>query len=101
MPRSRKRQQPFAGAVRRKIMRFSGHGQWLTLASLAVMAALASPSLSAAETGHVRLKRHPPLRVDVAPAGRLYRQCVDHPVVEHRPSGDTVVPAFSCRWAVH
>jgi len=80
-------------------MRFSGHGG-LTAGSLAVMAVLAVASTAAAETGQVRLKRHAPLRVDVAPAGRLYRQCVDHPVVEHRPSGDTVVPAFSCRWAV-
>jgi len=81
-------------------MRFSGHGQWLTVCSLALAAVLASSSMSAAETGRVRLKHHAPLRVDVAPAGKLYRQCVDHPIVDHRPSGDTVVPSFSCRWAV-
>ena len=82
-------------------MRFSGHGRWMILCSLALLVAvLACPSPSAAESGRVRLTRHAPLRVEVAPAGRLYRQCIDHPVVEHRPSGDTVVPSFSCRWAV-
>lgn len=85
-------------------MRFSGHGRGLTAAGVAVATVLAGASLAAAqtsrETAPVRVKRHAPLRVEVAPVGRLYRQCVDHPVVEHRPSGDTVVPAFSCRWAV-
>ena len=92
-------------------MRLSGHGRWLTpgslgtlalvLGGLAVMAGVTAASTASAETtGQVRVKRHPPLRVEVAPVGRLYRQCVDHPIVEHRPSGDTVVPAFACRWAV-
>jgi len=88
------------------MMRFSAHGRWTTLCTLALAvlanSAFAGASLAApTEPARVRLHRHPPLRVEVAPAGRLYRQCVDRPVVEHRPSGDTVVPSVSCRWAVH
>ena len=77
----------------------SGHWWWTAVGAFALAAALAEAPLASAEpAGRARLHRHP-LRVEVAPAGRLYRQCLDHPVIEHRPSGDTVVPWFSCRWA--
>jgi hypothetical protein len=46
-----------------------------------------------------KLHRRGPLRVEVTPS-RLYRQCTDWHVIEHRPTGDTVVPRIRCRWAV-
>jgi hypothetical protein len=68
---------------------------------LGIAALLAGTSLAAAQdqSGGVRLHRRPPLRVDVTP-GRLYRQCADWHVIEHRETGDTVVPRWRCRWAV-
>jgi hypothetical protein len=38
-------------------------------------------------------------RIDVTPSRRIYRQCVDWYSVEHRPSGDTIVPNMRCWWA--
>lgn len=38
-------------------------------------------------------------RIVVTPTQRLYRQCVDVYVIEHRLTGDTVVPDMRCRWA--
>jgi hypothetical protein len=46
-----------------------------------------------------KLHRRAPLRVEVTPS-RLYRQCTDWYVIEHRATGDTVVPRMQCRWAV-
>jgi hypothetical protein len=46
-----------------------------------------------------KLHRRAPLRVEVTPS-RLYRQCTDWLVVEHRATGDTIVPRMQCRWAV-
>lgn len=37
-------------------------------------------------------------RIHVTPSQGLYRQCVDRLVVEHRPSGDTIVPDTRCWW---
>jgi hypothetical protein len=66
------------------------------------LAVLGSASLaSAQDQSRARVYRHVPLRVHVTPAGRLlYRQCFDRPVVEHRATGDTVVPRTQCWWAV-
>jgi hypothetical protein len=47
-----------------------------------------------------KLHRHAPLRIVVTPSERLYRQCVDWHVIEHRPAGDTVVPRTRCWWAL-
>ena len=46
------------------------------------------------------LQRRPPLRIEVTPSGRLYRQCTDWHVIEHRLTGDTVVPRTRCWWAL-
>jgi len=65
--------------------------------------ALASPgaALSAQDApGEVRPHRRPPLRLEVTPSQSFYRQCVDWYVVEHRISGDTVVPRRRCDWAL-
>ena len=44
--------------------------------------------------------RRAPLRVEITPSGRLYRQCTDWHVIEHRATADTVVPRTRCRWAL-
>jgi hypothetical protein len=64
-------------------------------------AGLIGPSPAAAQD-QAPIVRRPPLRVHVGPAasGRLYRQCIDRPVIEHRVTGDTVVPRSWCRWAL-
>jgi hypothetical protein len=74
---------------------------WMTGCVLGIAALLAGPSLAAAQdqSDRARLHRRPPLRVDVTP-GRLYRQCTDWHVIEHRETGDTVVPRSRCWWAV-
>jgi hypothetical protein len=66
-----------------------------------MVAALAVPSLASAQDqpDRARVYRRPPLRVDVAP-GRMFRQCADWHVIEHRATGDTVVPRTRCWWAV-
>ncbi len=79
------------------LMRILIAGCALTLAAL-----LGGSSFAAAQdqADRGRLYRRAPLRVDVTPAGRLYRQCIDRPIIEHRATGDTVVPSFRCWWAV-
>jgi hypothetical protein len=70
--------------------------------ALVVAAVLGGSSLGVAQD-HAdggRYYRRAPLRVDVTPAGRLYRQCTDWHIIEHRATGDTVVPRTRCRWAV-
>jgi hypothetical protein len=64
-------------------------------------AGLIRPSPAAAQDQALAVRR-PPLRVHVGPAasGRLYRQCTDRPVIEHRAAGDTVVPWTRCWWAL-
>ncbi len=47
-----------------------------------------------------KLQRRSPLRIEVTPSGRLYRQCTDWHVIEHRLTGDTVVPRTRCWWAL-
>lgn len=82
--------------------------RWLRTA--AVKAAIASLGLALAlveahaqqvqpaQEQPARPNRRPPLRVEIAPR-QFYRQCVDWHVIEHRPSGDTVVPRTRCQWA--
>ena len=75
---------------------------WMTGCALGLAAVLGGATLAVAQdqADRARLHRRAPLRVDVAPAGRLYRQCTDWHVIEHRATGDTVVPRSWCRWAV-
>jgi hypothetical protein len=58
------------------------------------------PALAQDSPDRAKLHRRVPLRVVVTPSGRLYRQCTDWHVIEHRAAGDTVVPRFHCWWAV-
>jgi hypothetical protein len=83
--------------------------KWKTGCALALAAGLTAgpaaeligPSPAAAQDQALTVRR-PPLRVHVGPAapGRLYRQCADRPVIEHRATGDTVVPRSWCWWAL-
>jgi hypothetical protein len=70
----------------------------LAATSVAPAEEVADPLLPNHAQARARVHRHTPLRVYVSPS-RWYRECLDHPVVEHRPGGDTVVPWFTCRWA--
>lgn len=58
------------------------------------------PALAQDSPDRAKLHRRVPLRVVVTPSGRLYRQCTDWHVIEHRATGDTVVPRFRCWWAL-
>jgi hypothetical protein len=57
------------------------------------------PVLAQDSPSRAKLHRRVPLRVEVTPS-RLYRQCTDWHVIEHRASGDTIVPRTRCWWAV-
>ena len=71
----------------------------LLLASIACAEAQDAPAR--AQESAARPYRRPPLRVEVSPPPRqFYRECVDQYVIEHRATGDTVVPRMYCRWAV-
>jgi hypothetical protein len=65
-----------------------------------VLASAAPPTLAQEAQTRVTSHRRAPLRIEVTPPGRLYRQCIDSPVVERRATGDTVVPRSRCWWAV-
>jgi hypothetical protein len=68
-------------------------------AGLAVLLAVA-PALAQDAQGRPISHRRAPLRIEVTPSARLYRQCTDWHVIEHRATGDTVVPRSRCWWAV-
>jgi hypothetical protein len=42
---------------------------------------------------------HRPLRIEVSPPPRLARHCIGGYALEHRASGDTIVPRMRCWWA--
>jgi len=75
---------------------------WITGSALGLAVLLGASPLAFAQDApdRARLQRRPPLRIEVTPSGRLYRQCTDWHVIEHRPSGDTVVPRTRCWWAL-
>jgi len=65
-----------------------------------LLASVTPPALAQDTQARATVHRRAPLRIEVAPAGRLYRQCTDWHVIEHRATGDTVVPRAKCRWAL-
>jgi hypothetical protein len=75
---------------------------WMTGCALGLAVLSGGSPLAFAQDlpDHARLHRRAPLRVEVTPSGRLYRQCTDWHVIEHRPAGDTVVPRMRCWWAL-
>jgi hypothetical protein len=64
------------------------------------LASIGATAWGQGASGQVRPPRRPPLRIEIVPSAQLYRQCVDWHVIEHRATGDTVVPQTRCRWAV-
>jgi hypothetical protein len=68
-------------------------------AGLALAAAFACACATAQERTP-RPNRRPPLRIEIVPR-QFYRQCVDWHEIEHRPTGDVIVPRQRCRWALH
>jgi len=75
---------------------------WMTGCALGLAVWLGGSPLAFAQDApdRARLHRRAPLRIEVTPSGRLYRQCTDWHVIEHRPTGDTVVPRMRCWWAL-
>jgi hypothetical protein len=51
------------------------------------------------DTPRPRVAR-PPLRIEIEPQRRMVRECRDWHVVEHRLTGDTIVPRTRCWWAL-
>jgi hypothetical protein len=79
----------------------------VALAGLAAIALWAAPAAAQdagrdsgvrADRSGVTQQRVRP-RIVVRPTGRPVRECVDVYVIEHRATGDTVVPDMRCRWA--
>ena len=81
-------------------MRISTTAFVAALAMVLASAATPAPAQDAQAQVRVTPHRRAPLRIEVTPPGRLYRQCVDSPVIEHRATADTVVPRSRCWWAV-
>ena len=65
--------------------------------------ALATVGLStftaAQDTSPPRVHR-PPLRIEIEPQRRMVRECRDWHVIEHRLTGDTIVPRTRCWWSL-
>lgn len=75
---------------------------WMTgcAVGLALLLGGSLPAFTQSSPDRARPQHRAPLRVEVTPAGRLYRQCTDWHVIEHRATGDTVVPRSRCWWAL-
>jgi len=75
---------------------------WMTGCALGLAVSLAGSPLALAQDSadRARVSRRAPLRIEVTPSARLYRQCTDWHVIEHRATGDTVVPRTRCWWAL-
>jgi hypothetical protein len=87
-----------AHSIRGKAMRIP-----MTAVAVGFAVALASivpPAQAQQPQGRAVPHRHAPLRIEITPSLRLFRQCVDWHVVEHRATGDTVVPRMRCWWAL-
>jgi len=67
---------------------------------LAALLSALPPALAQDTQGRANVHRRAPLRIEVSPSARLYRQCTDWHVIEHRATGDTVVPRSRCWWAL-
>lgn len=76
--------------------------KWMTSCALGLAVLLGGAPLALAQDSPDRpkLNRRAPLRIEITPSGRLYRQCTDWHVIEHRATGDTVVPRTRCWWAL-
>jgi hypothetical protein len=84
------RQPNWGTAMRRSMTGF---------AVFALATAGSSTFALAQDTPRPRLQR-PPLRLEIEPQSRLVRECRDWHVIEHRLTGDTIVPRTRCWWAL-
>lgn len=75
---------------------------WMMGCALGLAVLLGGSPLALAQDSpdRAKLSRRAPLRIQVTPSGRLYRQCTDWHVIEHRATGDAVVPRMRCWWAL-
>jgi hypothetical protein len=62
-------------------------------------ASVSTFALAQDDTPRPRLAR-PPLRIEIEPQRRMVRECRDWHVIEHRLTGDTIVPRTRCWWAL-
>jgi len=82
---------------------FGGRAMRISITAYAVgltVLLAASPALAQDTQGRATQYRRAPLRIEVTPYGRFYRQCTDWYVTEHRATGDTIVPRMRCWWAL-
>jgi hypothetical protein len=84
--------QPNWGTAMRRLM--TGFAVYVLAA-----AGFSTFALAQDDTPRPRLQR-PPLRLEIEPQRRLVRECRDWHVIEHRLTGDTIVPRTQCRWAL-
>jgi hypothetical protein len=83
------RQPNWGSAMRRSMTGFA----------VFVLAAAGFSTLAAAQDERPRVAR-PPLRIEIEPQRRMVRECRDWHVIEHRLTGDTIVPRTRCWWAL-
>jgi hypothetical protein len=72
----------------------------LALAPALIVVCIGGTASAQEDSSRPRLSRRPPLRIEVEPQRRLVRECTDWHVIEHRLTGDTIVPRTRCVWAV-
>jgi hypothetical protein len=89
------------GNVERQPNRGSAMRRSMMGLAVLVLAAAGFSAFAAAQddTPRPRVTR-PPLRIEIEPQRRLVRECRDWHVIEHRLTGDTVVPRTRCWWAL-
>jgi hypothetical protein len=85
------RQPNWGSAMRRSMTGFA----------VLALAAAGFSTFAAAQDDTPRSRLHrPALRLEIEPQRRLIRECRDWHVVEHRLTGDTIVPRTQCWWAL-
>jgi hypothetical protein len=85
--------------------------RWMAVAGLGLAALVAHPGAATCAPAAVTVsalppsdvsaqqRRRPP-RITVVPLSRYHRECVAWFAVDHRPSGDVVMPRQRCTWAL-
>ncbi len=71
----------------------------LVLAVVGIVGA-SGAAMAQEDQSRPRVSRRPPLRIEVEPQRRMVRECQDTHVIEHRLTGDTIVPRTRCWWAL-
>jgi hypothetical protein len=74
------------------------HARLKFIAAALILMVMPADARSAGPTLHARPPLHRPLHIEVAPS-RLQRHCDGGYALEHRASGDTIVPWMRCWWA--